>query len=132
MTALKRSALRLRLMLIALLATVPAGCATFFAEGLESRADPLLLTVENHQWSDVTVYLVRDDMRFRLGFVGAQSAESFRVSAARLGGAREFQLLCDPIGSDHVVITRPIQVQNGSTTVWSLEESSTLSTVVIR
>ena len=130
MTVPNRGALRL--ILIALFATTSAGCATLFPEGLESRPDPLLLTVQNHRWSDVTVFLIRDDMRFRLGFVRAQSAESFRVSAARLGGAHHFQLFADPVGSDRVVVTRPIQVQNGSTTVWTLEESSTFSTVVVR
>ena len=59
----------------------------------------------------------------------AQSKEIFRVSAARLRGAHHFQLYADVLGSDQRVVTRPIQVQGGGTTVWSLEASSTLSTI---
>jgi len=128
----KRREIRLSLVLVVLPVFAAAGCAGLFPEGPESRPASLNVTVENHQWSDVTVYLVRDETRFRLGFVRAQSEESFRVSAARLGGALDFRLFADPVGSDRFVVTGPIQVPRGGTTVWSIEASSNLSTVVIR
>lgn len=132
MTLSDRPSLWLGVALVAVTVGVTSGCAAFFPESSEPPTKGLRLDVENHQWSGATVYFVRDGVRFRLGFVEAQSTKSFRVSAARLGGAHEFRLIAEAIGSDRRVVTRPIQVLSGSTTVWSLEESSSLSTVVAR
>ena len=131
MTVSNRSPRWLALVLIALAAGFTSGCATFFPETPNPGPKSLDLTVENHQWSGVTVYLTRDGAPFRLGFIEAQSEKTFRVSTARLGGAHSFQLYADVLGSRERIVTRPIEVMSGRT-IWSLEASTSLSTVRTR
>lgn len=93
-----------------------AGCASsgelapLDSPGAESpRAE---LSVTNHNWQDMTVYVVRDDgsRPIRLGTVTSLSTASFPV---RLHGAGTVRLQLDPVGSTRRYTTHQVQVHPG-------------------
>ena len=96
---------------IAMLTT--AGCATRKSEPFswaESRNQTI--TVHNDHWLDVAVYLVRGTARFRIGTVRGLSEETLHLKA---GGAEgiPWQILTDPIGSNHTYLTEPVVLAPG-------------------
>ena len=67
------------------------------------------LSVTNHNWLDVAVFVVRGGTRFRLGDVTGNSSARLKIPG-RLIVAGEVQFLADPIGSDEYYLTGPIMV----------------------
>jgi hypothetical protein len=112
---------------VALAAVLGSGaCAplTQSAAGPETRAT---LLVENNNWADMNVFLVRDGMRTRVGSVPSLSRSLFVLSDAMVGGAGELRLLADPIGSSQVFVSQPIHVQPGQQVRFRLENNVQLS-----
>jgi hypothetical protein len=85
------------------------------------------LVVENNNWQDMALYVVRTGTRWRIGSVPALSKARFRLSGAVIGGTGEIQLMADPIGSNHRFITDPIVVQPGQEVRFRLENNLAVS-----
>src|SRR5687768_9327362 len=51
------------------------------------------MVVENNNWSDMTVYILRDGVRTRLGAVSSMSRSTFVLSNAMLSGSGELRIL---------------------------------------
>ena len=98
--------------------------------GADSNWIPVL--VENHGFYDAKIYAEFRGVRFKLGTVPGCSTGRLRMAPETFGSAGPYHLVADLIGSTVRIKTRPIQVVPGGTTVWSLEQSHWLSTVVIR
>jgi dipeptidyl aminopeptidase/acylaminoacyl peptidase len=76
--------------------------------------------VENHNSSDITVYLVTGGLPQRLGMVTAMSTASFAFRAQRLNTAGSVRLRALPVaGTAHT--SEPILVQPGQTISWTLQ-----------
>ncbi|HZA92562.1 MAG TPA: S9 family peptidase [Gemmatimonadales bacterium] len=76
--------------------------------------------VENHNSSDITVYLVTSGLPQRLGMVTAMSTASFAFRAQRLNTAGSIRLRALPVaGTAHT--SEPILVQPGQTISWTLQ-----------
>jgi dipeptidyl aminopeptidase/acylaminoacyl peptidase len=76
--------------------------------------------VENHNSSDITVYLVTGGLPQRLGMVTALSTASFAFRAQRLNTAGSVRLRALPVaGIAHT--SEPILVQPGQTITWTLQ-----------
>ncbi|MGQ0562704.1 MAG: hypothetical protein ACT443_12620 [Gemmatimonadota bacterium] len=73
-----------------------------------------MLEVENNNWSDVTIYLVRGSMRTRVGSVVALGKAQFNIPAAYVVGTLDITLAADPIGSNDSYVSPPIQVFPGA------------------
>ncbi len=95
-------------------------------------AEGMTLYVQNHNVLDMRVFLLRDGQRQKIGTVPSMTKQTFRVSAAELGGANELRLLADPIGSRDAFSTEPIQIQVGATIEWRLERDPRFSSVLLR
>ena len=79
------------------------------------------LQVVNHHWLDVTVYVIHDGQRTRLG-VASGTAETQMVLPSRLlGVGGDIQLYGDPIGSTERAITEVLVVHPGQFIEWLLE-----------
>jgi hypothetical protein len=78
------------------------------------------LQVENRNWSDMTISVVRSGARARLGDVTASQTRTFTLppdlASAGLGLAFE----ADPLGSARVHRSPQISVSGGETWVWIL------------
>jgi hypothetical protein len=75
-------------------------------------ATPPSVTVQNDNWLDVVVYVVRGASRFRIGTVAATSSATFKLSPAA-AGFTPVQVLADPIGSSARYMTDPVVIGPG-------------------
>jgi len=128
-------ALRLPAALAVLLFAAPA-CFIF---NRESKAAPspaidvpegeIALSVTNHNYLDVVVYVRHDCVQTRVGTVTGSSSAVFFLPARLLGQAREIQLYGDAIGSDAFARTDILVVQRGQYIEWTLETDLRRSSV---
>jgi hypothetical protein len=89
----------------------------------------VILTVANHHWLDVTIYVEHDGQRTRVGTVTAVSTQQFVLPMRLLGMSREFQLLGEAIGSPSYVRTERLSIQPGQAIEWTLESDLRRSSV---
>jgi hypothetical protein len=113
-----------------LLAACASGGNGYHAE--EARERPSGLVVENHMWAPVTVYILRSGQPSRLGNIDGLGQRSFSLDKLRFAVD----------GSDVYLVARPLAGQpfrsepftffRGGTAIWTIENSSQLSHVVLR
>jgi hypothetical protein len=128
-------ALRLPAALAALLLAAPA-CFIFNKEGRAASSPAsnvpegeIALSVTNHNYLDVVVYVLHDGVQTRVGTVTGSSSAVFFLPARLLGQAREIQLYGDAIGSDAYARTDILVVQRGQYIEWTLETDLRRSSV---
>lgn len=90
-------------LLLGACSTTPKGRA-----GIAPASD-YSLSVTNHNWLDVSVFVVRGGTRFRVGDVTGNSSARLKIPG-RLVEAGVVQLLVDPVGSNEYYLTGPIMV----------------------
>ena len=98
-------------------------------EGDESVPPPnveLALEIENHNWSDIVIYLVRGTNVERLGTVGSLKTETFVLPFRRLGSG-DARLRAYPIGGPAAFTSENLYVQPGQMVKWTLENDLTRS-----
>jgi non-canonical (house-cleaning) NTP pyrophosphatase len=127
--------MRLRVAVLALLVAAPA-CFVFNRGGTAERAPAfdvpegeIALSVTNHNYLDVVVYVVHDGVQTRVGTVTGSSSAVFFLPARLLGQAREIQLVGDAIGNDSYARTEVLVVQRGQYIEWTLETDLRRSSV---
>jgi hypothetical protein len=79
------------------------------------------LQVVNHHWLDVTVYVIHDGQRTRLGVAGGTAETQMMLPSRLLGVGGDIQLYGDPIGSTERAITEVLVVHPGQFIEWLLE-----------
>jgi hypothetical protein len=77
----------------------------------------------------VTIYVIHDGQRTRLGVAGGTAETQMVLPSRLLGVGRDIQLYGDPIGSSEKAITEVLLVQPGQFIEWSLEWGLERSTV---
>ena len=98
-------------------------------------ADPedcVQVLVDNQSFSDMNVFVERDDRLFHRSTVMSKQASPFLLTHRVLSGATEYRLVADPVGSLERIRTPIIKVHRDARTYWTLEPSSCLSHVVVR
>lgn len=89
------------------------------------------LQVTNHHWLDITIYVIHDGQRTRIGVAGGSAETRLTLPSRLLGIGRDIQLYGDPIGSLEQTITEVIIVQPGQFIEWLLEANLERSTVAV-
>ncbi|MGH7497696.1 MAG: hypothetical protein ACREL3_02470 [Gemmatimonadales bacterium] len=101
------------------------GCARHTMSGdAGSRPDrdtPVSVEVENHNWSDMVIYLDRGNLSQRLGTVTAQNSAVFTFPYLQLGTTGNARLRADPIGDLRSFSSETLNVQPGQTIKWTIE-----------
>jgi len=129
---------RLRILTVAtLLCGLSAASGCFlFGRGKPARDAPLdvpsgeiALSVTNHNYLDVVVYVLHDGQQTRVGMVTGSSSSLFYLPVRLLGQGRELQLLGDAIGSRDYAETEILIVQPGQYIEWTLETDLRRSSV---
>ena len=95
-TAIRRSLLPAFLLLVAVL----AGCGG--QRGVRSDqpgAETTTIRVENNSFLDMTVYVIRNGQRTRLGLVNGSSTRTFVIPDRVVGFGENLSFLADPVGS---------------------------------
>jgi hypothetical protein len=81
--------------------------------GSSGGEPPASVTVQNDNWLDVAVYVVRGTSRFRIGTVTSTSRQTFRLPLEGSIGALPLQILADPIGANRQYLTDPVTLSPG-------------------
>lgn len=97
------------------------------------RGDDTVVEVTNHNWSDVTVYVLREgtDTRVRLGTVTSMTTSRFEVPPTVVPRGGSIRLQADPVGSSRGHTTHPIPVSPGQRVEWQVENNLNLSSVSV-
>ncbi len=108
-----------------LAAALVAGCAKHMTkddpEPQFDRNTPVSLEVENHNWSDMVIYLDRGQLSQRLGTVGTLHTEIFSFPYLQLGPTGNARLRADPIGNLRSFSSEYINIQPGQSLKWTIE-----------
>jgi len=89
----------------------------------------IALSVTNHNFLDVVIYVLHDGVQTRVGMVTGSSSTVFFLPARLLGQGREIQLFGDAIGNDTYARTDILVVQAGQYIEWTLETDLRSSSV---
>ena len=107
-----------------LLVACAASCGLFSshhpAASPNSAPPQVSVAVTNHNWSDITVYLVAGGLPQRLGMVSALSEATFDFSSHRLNTSSGVRLRALPMAGK-AFTTETILVLPGQLITWTLE-----------
>jgi hypothetical protein len=126
--------IRLRAARVAALLTTSA-CFLFHRSKAESRPafdvqeGEIALSVTNHNYLDVVIYVLHDGAQTRVGTVTGSSSTVFYLPVRLLGQGREIRLLGDAIGNNAYASTDILVVQQGQYIEWTLETDLRRSSV---
>jgi len=118
--------------LLVLVAAFAAGAcgAHHHPPGTASAAPAdVTLLVTNHNFLDITVFLLRDGQRIRIGLATGTSNQSFTIPGRLIAQSPEIVLLGDAIGSNDVARTETLIVHPGQRIEWTLETDLRRSSV---
>ena len=119
--------------LIGSLISTATGC------GLLSREPPpkpaplhadVSVEVENHNWSDITIYLMTGGLPQRVGMVTALTTASFALPSHRLHTAGSVRLRALPVAGQPFT-SEDILVQPGQAIMWTLESDLDRSSLAV-
>ncbi len=120
------------LSLLPLLVLVLASCAGKRKEATRPLpAGPTSLRVENNNWLDVTIYVVHDGQRSRVGAATAARTTDLSIPPTMLGQLGAIQLIADPVGSSQAIASPTVVVKAGMRLVWTLATDLSRSSLAV-
>lgn len=120
------------LLLLPAIALLFDGCARGQKEGTQPLpSGPTSLRVENNNWLDVTIYVVHDGQRSRLGAATAARTTDFAIQPALLGQLGAIRLVADPVGSSKSIASPTVVVKSGTRLVWTLQSDLSRSSLAV-
>jgi hypothetical protein len=124
--------LRLVVACAVLLSAGPA-CGLFSREPAPPPSllhEDVLVEVESHNWSDITIYLLTAGLPQRLGMVTAMGNGSFAFPSQRLNTAGSVRLRALPVAGS-AFTSEAILVQPGQAIMWRLENDLDISSLSV-
>jgi hypothetical protein len=111
----------------------PAAVPTPAADSTETAAagESLVLEIENHNWSDVVVYVAHDGLVTRLTLVTANTNTSLIIPPHLVGSLGVVRLSVRRIGGTDSYASEPISVRTGSTVRLTVESRVATSSVAV-
>jgi hypothetical protein len=115
------------------LVVVTTGCGSVNSSAARSEVggEQTTLVVENNNWLDMTVYVVRNGMRSRVGSVPSLSRSKFVLAPSLIGGSGNFRILADPLGSSTGYTSDPIFVTTGQEVRFKVENNLRTSSYAV-
>jgi hypothetical protein len=92
---------------------------------------PVKLDVTNHNWLDVTVYVVHGSQRTRLLTVTATQGASAILPLHALRPSGEIRLLAHAVGDPSPFLSETIIAKSGMTITWTLENDLKRSSLAV-
>ncbi len=87
------------------------------------------LQVTNHNFLDVTIFVLHEGQRIRMGLATGSSSQSFRIPGRLVAQSHEITLLGEAIGSSDRARTELLTVRPGQRIEWTLETDLRRSSV---
>lgn len=103
----------MRTLLIAAISLTLAFCGRPASTGTPDPAGQTTLVVDNQSTLQVTVYVLRDAQRQRLGTAGALTTTRLRIPDNIIFGVTSLRFEIDPLGSRQTPISEQITVAAG-------------------
>jgi len=122
-------ALRLALALTALISS-SLGCGAFSSRNPSPARSQVSVEVENHNWNDITVYLMTGGLPQRLGMVTAFRTAIFAFPSQRLNTTGGVRLRALPVAGASYT-TETILVHPGQAISWTLENDLDHSSLTV-
>ena len=110
---LRRAALAA--LLVAAPVALPA-CASKSTEDRPQTSAPrarTTLRVENRNFLDMNIFVLRSSQRIRLGTVTGSSTQRFTIPQNLIFGVSTLQFLADPVGGNRTPVSNEIRVTEG-------------------
>lgn len=85
------------------------------------------LVVENNNWQEMVIYLVRGSLRSRIGSVPSLSTGKFTIPVSLTGGFGDLRVMADPIGSTRTYTSPVINIVPGSQVELTLQNNLAVS-----
>jgi len=126
----------LRTMSLVIVVAVATSCSTHKG-ALQQEAfapipeSPVTLSVTNHNWLDVVIYVVTGTERIRLVTVTAAGAAEIPVPARALQHNGEIRLLVHAVGNPTSFMSESIVAKPGSTVEWTIESELRRSSLAV-
>lgn len=120
-----------RSVLVLLLVMLQAGCGVFRRDREVFEPAPIMVAVENRNWSQVAVYVVAGGQRQRLGEVVGASAEEFTLPGM-FTSRTDIRLVAVPLASRQQFATGVIVANPGATIQLVVENVLTMSSWSVR
>ena len=112
-------AIRLVVAFTALVSSTP-GCGSFSSRNPAPAKSEVSVEVENHNWSDITIYLLAGGLPQRLGMVTSLRTAVLAFPSQRLNTSGGVRLRALPVAGASYT-TESILVLPGQTITWTLE-----------
>jgi hypothetical protein len=94
-------------------------------------AEQLVLEIENHNWSDVVIFILQDGRSSRLAQVTAGRSISVPLLARHVSPMGTFQLAVHPIGGSSDYRSESLSARTGNTVRLTVENSVARSSVAV-
>jgi hypothetical protein len=111
-----------------------AGCGLFSSRDPSApepaAPTPVLVAVENHNWNDITIYLLTAGPGHRLGMVTALGNATFEIPAHRLNTSGGLRLRALPVAG-RPFTSETIVVMPGQVISWRLENDLDYSSLSV-
>lgn len=126
----------LRIVLLTLSVTLAAGCTKRTTSAHSSlpgamALEPIELSVENHNWLDVVVFVVHGGQRTRLVTVTAAKNASAMIPEYALRHHGQIRLLAHAVGNPQTFMSEVIVARKGMRIEWTLESDLKRSSVAV-
>jgi hypothetical protein len=82
---------------------------------------PVVLEVENHNWSDVVLFIIHDGRTHRFAQIAAARDQTFEIPSRFLGDQGTIRVGLHRIGGRDDFNTEPVSVRTGSTIRLTIE-----------
>ncbi len=90
-----------------------SGCSRSARAPREPLTAETAVRVENRNFADMNIFVIRAGQRIRLGTVTGLSTRVLEIPRSVMAGPTPLQFLADPIGSNRTPISQEITVQPG-------------------
>lgn len=91
----------------------------------------LVLEIENHNWSDIVVFVLHDGLTSRLTQVTAGRSVSVPLRPQHVGAMGTLRLAVHPIGGSSDYTSESVSLRTGSTVRLTVESSVARSSVAV-
>jgi hypothetical protein len=92
------------------------------SEALKPISGPVILEVENHNWSDVVLYIIHDGQMHRFAQIAAAKDGSFEIPPRLIGDQGILRVGLHRIGGQDDFRTDAISVRTGNTVRLTIED----------
>ncbi len=113
-------------------AVLGGGCATGGgAERPADQPDTATVYVQNHNWSDMHLYVFAGGQRFSLGLVTSNTRREFELPRTTFTAAQNLVFIADPIGSVVAYVSDDVYVQPGDRVEWTIQNNLAHSSISV-